>query len=87
MCPVVDDDGSAHERPHGITLALISAKLDVVLEKLAEFKIEIDDHQERIRELETDAARLKERVGLFAVALGVGQLAGSALAAYIGAMR
>ena len=75
------------ERPRGVTLALISAKLDTVLEKLAEFKVEMDEHQERIRELETDAARLKERVGLFAVALVATQLVGSSLAAYIGAMR
>jgi len=86
---MADDDGvrNVHDRPRGVTLALISAKLDTVLEKLAEFKVELNEHQDRIRKLETDSATLKERVGIVAAALAVGQLIGSSIAAYIGAMR
>ncbi len=75
------------ERPHGVTLALILAQIEVVLEKLAEFKVGLSEHQDRIRKLETDSARMKERVGLFAVALAVGQLIGSGIAVYIASLR
>lgn len=61
-------------RLSGVTLALISAKLDTVLEKLAEFKVELNEHQDRIRKLETDSARLKERLGLLAGVLIAVQL-------------
>jgi len=69
---------SDDERPRGVTLALISAKLDTVLEKLAEFRVEQAEHDDRIRELETDSARLKERLGLLAGVLIVVQLLVSA---------
>ena len=66
------------ERPHGVTLALILAQIEVVLEKLAEFKVELSEHQDRIRVLETDSARMKERLGLLAGVLIVVQLLVSA---------
>lgn len=81
-CAMVDNP-----RPDGVTAALLNAKVDTIIEMLAEYRAEQAEHSDRIRELETDSARLRERVGLFAVALAVGQLIGSALAAYIGAMR
>ena len=70
------------ERPRGVTLALISAKLDVVLEKLAEFKVELSEHQDRIRKLEVDGAKMKERLRLLAGMLIVVQLLVSAGSSY-----
>lgn len=71
----------------GVTLALISAKLDTVLEKLVEFRREQNEQEERIRSLEQDNARNKERLGLVTGALMVLQVIGSGLAALIGANK
>lgn len=66
------------ERPRSVTLALILAQIEVVLEKLAEFKVELSEHQDRIRALEVDSAKMKERLGLLAGVLIVVQLLVSA---------
>ncbi len=70
-----------------ITLALIDAKLDTVLERLAEFRQEQNEQEERIRSLEQDNARNKERLGLVAGALAVLQIVGSGIAALVGANK
>jgi len=71
----------------GVTLALLDAKLDTVIEKLAKICEDQDEQEERLRRVEQDQARMQERIGLVAGALAVLQFIGSAIAAWVGAMR
>jgi hypothetical protein len=63
-----------------VTLALIDAKLDTVIEKVAEVRECQKEHEHRIEALERDNARAKERLGL----VGLLTLISSAIAAWIG---
>jgi len=71
----------------GVTLALLNAKLDTVIEKVTGLCEDQDQQEERIRALEQDSARFKERLGLVTGALAVLQFIGSAIAAWIGASK
>ena len=71
----------------GVTLALLNAKLDTVIEKVTGLRADQDDTDKRLRCVERDQARLQERVGLVAGALGILQLIMSAIAAAIGASK
>lgn len=63
-----------------ITLALISAQLDTILEKLSEFHALLEDHEDRIRDLERASTRHNERLGL----VGILSLAAAAVAGWFG---
>lgn len=69
--------------PRSITLALIDAKLDTVLEKLAEFRASQQEHEKRIEALELASARHSERLGI----VGTLNLAAAGIAAWIGARK
>jgi len=77
----------AGERDQGVTLALIDAKLDTVIEKLADMRRDVDNHATRIRELERSDTRQNERLGMLAAVLGIFQLISSTIAAWIGVNR
>ena len=70
----------SEEKRRGVTLALIDAKLDTVIEKVAEVRENQKEHEKRIEALEQDNARSKERLGL----VGLLTLISSAIAAWIG---
>jgi hypothetical protein len=77
---VSDGDGEKHQDRRSVTLALIDAKIDVVIEKVAEVRECQKEHEKRIEALEQDNARAKERLGL----VGLLTLISSAIAAWIG---
>ena len=70
----------SEEKRRGVTLALIDAKLDTVIEKVAEVRENQKEYERRIEALEQDNARSKERLGL----VGLLTLISSAIAAWIG---
>jgi len=74
-------DGAGN--PRSITLALIDAKLDTVLEKLAEFRRCQDEHERRIEALEIATARHNERLGL----VGLLNLMAAAIAGWVGTRK
>jgi predicted nuclease with TOPRIM domain len=71
----------------GVTLALLSEKLDTLLQKVTDLCDDLEKQEERLRKVENEQARMQERIGLVAGALGILQLIGSAIAAAIGSMR
>lgn len=71
-------DGSSGTR--SVTNALINAKLDTIIDELAEIKDELRGQEGRIRELEQCQARNNERLGL----VGVLNFIAAAVAAWIG---
>ena len=71
------------DRPRSITLALIDAKLDTVIEKVAEVRACQKEQEKRIEALEQDNARTKERLGL----VGALNLIVAAVGAWIGSRR
>ena len=75
-------DGTQSDR-RSVTLALIDAKLDTVLEKLAEFRHCQQEHEKRIEALELASARHNERLGI----VGTLNLAAAGIAAWIGARK
>jgi len=79
-------DGEEHGERRSVTLALIDAKLDDVINILAEYKVEQGDLEKRVRTNEQQIARLCERLGLIAGVLGVASLLFSIAAAVLGTM-
>lgn len=74
----MDDDNGK------VTLALIGAKLDTLLERIERLCETMEDHDQRIRSLEQSSVRQEERLSLFAGGLAFLQLVSSSIAAWIG---
>jgi hypothetical protein len=65
-------------------MALISAQVDMAIKMLAEVKKAQDAAEERLRTVEQDLARLKERMGLIAMVLTGASVLFAAAAAWLG---
>jgi len=65
-------------------MALISAQVDTAIKMLTELKQAQDEAEERLRAVEQDLARLKERMGLIAAVLTAASVLFAAAAALLG---
>ena len=68
-----------------VTNAILSTKLDHVLEKLDDFQLHAADRELRLRGLENKVGRVEERQGILAVGNGVFSTMAAVVAGWFGA--
>jgi len=70
-----------------VTNAVLSTKLDSLIEKVDEYHKDHDALEKRVRVNETDVAKIKERLNLFAGVQAGLSLAFSVVAGWFGAQK